>query len=814
MGALQNGVSIREKVRVSTCTGRESGRPVRRATVLLAVVMALSSLPFVQLSPAGAQTLTPTLFEKAGYLGTKISVAQSEPNLPGKYGTSFTPSSGTGVTGLKAAMYDKVNYQGVCMELGEKLHEFSSTLLADNATKSVKLGETCGGEAVLFGNPRYNSGSTTCVGFLCPLNKAGPRHALPVPGGAATPTALPDVASVLTKLQSIALPYGGSAAAYSEPGFGGVCKTIRKPVDDLVSAGIDIKSLQLGRTCDKAVHLFTGPAENGDMVKTTGDVPDVLGLKVKDKLVDWSLTNTRPDSFVSVFTDRYFKGTCKEVKGEDASQPFGVAHNLTVGSVRAGKCADGTGVHLYPSKSFEGKGSALAGDQPDLGDTGKNAASLVNGTDDPYAAFEGAGYTGSCRNIAPRSADDDLKGKLIHNVVGSMKRGACPPVATLHYHDAAGGRVQVQITGNVTDLAAAGVNDAAFAISNLSDTTLSLYREAEFKGACQNVPANTIVASLEGSVVGYHDLSSIKVGPCPTHVQLFGQPGFAGARRALGADLPDLSAQGFDDLTSSVVNNTGVVVALYSQTDYHARCQQLDPGESVNDLVNSPVGNDTTSSVRVGEKCRAIALLFDGADFGGTFLGLGEDAADLGRLRLQPSGLVDRQQHGSDDLGLWDGQLQGTVPERSAGHRHPDAGRQHRPRRCHPVHEGVRTLPASPGHVQKGSLQQHVPGQGADHRRPAGQQLRRRDRLRGQQHGRTGGDLLQPQLPGRLPDARSRPSSRRPRRRREPRGWTALVVPLQFDMLRPGLHPRLMVVGRQGTSSDRISRAGRRPPRP
>ena len=614
MGMLRDGLTVRGGRRVKT---------------LVAALMAVASLPVARVTPAGAQTMTPTLFDKAGYLGSTISVAQSEPNLPGKYGTSITPSSATGATGLKAAMYDKVEYQGVCMELGEKLHQFSSTLLADDATKSVKLGETCGGEAVLFGNPRFNSGSTTCTGFLCPLNKAGPRHALPVPGGAVNPTALPDISSVLTKVQSILLPYGGSAAAYSEPGFGGTCKTIRKPIDDLVAAGIDVKSLQLGRTCEKAVHLFTGPAENGDMVQTKGDVPDILGLKIKTKLVDWSLTNTKPDTVVSVFAGRFFKGACKEVKGEDASQPFGVAHNLTVGSVRAGRCADAPAIHLYPSKSFEGTATALAGDKPDLGELGKNAASLVNGTDDPYAAFEGAGYMGSCRNVPPRSADDDLKANLIHNVVGSMKRGTCPPVATLYYHDAAGGRAQLQITGNVSDLSDVSANDAAFALSNLSDTTLSLYRAAGFQSACQNVPANTIVASLEGSIVGYHDLSSIKVGPCPTQVQVFAEAGYAGGRRAFGADQPDLSALTFDDVTSSVVNNTAVVVALYSQTDYHARCQQLDPGESVNDLTNTPVGNDTISSVRVGEQCRAIALLFDNADYAGMFLGVAEDAADL-----------------------------------------------------------------------------------------------------------------------------------------------------------------------------------------
>ncbi|HUR22510.1 MAG TPA: peptidase inhibitor family I36 protein [Acidimicrobiales bacterium] len=599
---------------------------MKRATALLATVMAVAWVPAAGLSHA--QTLTPGLFEKASYQGTKVSVVQSEPNLQGKYGTSFTPSSATGVTGLQAAMYDKINYEGVCMELGENLRQFSSTLLADNATKSVKLGETCGGEALLFGNPRYNSGSTTCIGFECALNKAGPRHALPIPGSAATPTVLHDVASVLTKPQSILLPYGGAAAAYSEPGFGGICKTIRKPVDDLVAAGIDIKSLQLGRTCEKAVQLFSGPAENGTMVHTDGDVPDILALKVKDKLVDWSLTNTRPDSVVSVFTGRFFKGACKEVKGEDASQPFGVAHNLTVGSVRAGKCADAPGVRLYPSKSFAGAATALVGDQPDLGAVGKNAASVVNGTDDPYAAFEGAGYTGACWKVAPRSADDDLKGKLVHNLIGSMKRGGCPPVATLHYHSAAE-PLDLEITSSVSDLGDVGANDAAFAISNLSSTTLSLYREVGFQGACQNVAANTTVENLEGSVVGYHDLSSIKVGPCTTQVQLFGQVGYTGGRRAFGADQPDLTAQSFDDVSSSVVNNTDVVVALYSQADYHARCQELDPGESVSDLANSPVGNDTISSVRVGEPCRAIALLFDGTAYAGTFLGLAEDAPDL-----------------------------------------------------------------------------------------------------------------------------------------------------------------------------------------
>jgi Beta/Gamma crystallin len=128
-------------------------------------------------------------------------------------------------------------------------------------------------------------------------------------------------------------------------------------------------------------------------------------------------------------------------------------------------------------------------------------------------------------------------------------------------------------------------------------------------------------------------------------VRLYADPGYGGAYKDVQGDVPDLRALGFNDSATSFGVPAGTNVAVYEHPNYEGICEELTASDP--DLRGNPIGDDSISSLRVGQSCPLQAVLYADPNYGGKYivldfatpLGGGEYRAPTGTLYRQASSI-------------------------------------------------------------------------------------------------------------------------------------------------------------------------------
>jgi hypothetical protein len=158
---------------------------------------------------------------------------------------------------------------------------------------------------------------------------------------------------------------------------------------------------------------------------------------------------------------------------------------------------------------------------------------------------------------------------------------------------------------------------------HLPSQPVSLYSGANYSGRCSTVSAD--VPQLNPLPVGNDQVASVRLAPCPnfaTRATLYEAWDYGGRAVDIENDIPDLAAINFDDVTSGVRMSGGNVAAVYTQRNYTGWCSTIQADvPRMNDRL---VGNDTVSSVKLGQRCPVPEQGNWPASFDGlSFVGMG-----------------------------------------------------------------------------------------------------------------------------------------------------------------------------------------------
>jgi hypothetical protein len=93
-----------------------------------------------------------------------------------------------------------------------------------------------------------------------------------------------------------------------------------------------------------------------------------------------------------------------------------------------------------------------------------------------------------------------------------------------------------------------------------------------------------------------------------------------------GGSHANLGSINFNDRTSSIRVPAGTVVAAFEHGNFEGRCETFRANDS--DLRNNLIGQDSISSLRIGQACPP--RLYDDAGYGGSYVNFTGDIPDLG----------------------------------------------------------------------------------------------------------------------------------------------------------------------------------------
>lgn len=609
--------------------------PPRALTRTLLVALIASAAPAVAVgtAPAAAQVSDAvTLYENGNYGGKQLAVTQHIPDLRA-HDFGDTTSSAVNLRGATAALYEHEDFRGICEELWDRRPSFRGGLLGNDSVSSILVDEECDGQAILYEDANYGgSENVDCEGFGCLLtvNSTSTPHVV-VRGGEPVfdLNVVAHAEDFGDRTSSVLLPYGGMVSLYSDSGYQGRCQEVFgyiDYIDDLAGSTVGndaVSSVSNGVGCTPSLNLFTGPRYTGGVLRLEEAQPQ-HDLPQLD-FVPRSFTNALRNTQVSVYSGPAFTGECTPIWTGEKNRGRSFA-SLRWGASCPSIIPAPT-LYLYPDIDYSGPAATITATTSDLRPAGLDdvASAVVNASDRTVSVYTEIDARSGCLELAPRASIADLSKTTIGNdSISSVVFGRCPPPPQ-GTRDSFGQRFYDSYTTDqrlVQDL---------IGVSNFSNNVISLYREKDFAGVCQNVPPKTRIDDLTGSVVGYKETSSLRItAPCPEAVQLFADKGYQGAVRTLTTSTSDLAATNLT--TSSLVNNTTRVVSVYSQVGYRARCQNVSPGTAISDLAGSAVGDNTIQSVRIGQPCRRRVLLFDRAEFAGAFIGVATDQPDLSTL--------------------------------------------------------------------------------------------------------------------------------------------------------------------------------------
>lgn len=108
-------------------------------------------------------------------------------------------------------------------------------------------------------------------------------------------------------------------------------------------------------------------------------------------------------------------------------------------------------------------------------------------------------------------------------------------------------------------------------------------------------------------------------------VAVYADINFWGSSLQFFGSVADLTGYGFNDRISSMRVPTGSVVAAYEHTNFGGRCETFRADDL--DLRNNTIGNDTISSLRLGQACPV--LLLSGTNYVGNILSADHDIPEF-----------------------------------------------------------------------------------------------------------------------------------------------------------------------------------------
>ena len=109
-------------------------------------------------------------------------------------------------------------------------------------------------------------------------------------------------------------------------------------------------------------------------------------------------------------------------------------------------------------------------------------------------------------------------------------------------------------------------------------------------------------------------------------VAIYADINFWGSSHQFFGSVADLSVYGFNDRISSMRVPTGTIVAAYEHINFGGRCETFRADDL--DLRNNTIGNDTISSLRLGQACPV--LLWSEPNYVGNIVSVSGDIPDLG----------------------------------------------------------------------------------------------------------------------------------------------------------------------------------------
>jgi hypothetical protein len=211
---------------------------------------------------------------------------------------------------------------------------------------------------------------------------------------------------------------------------------------------------------------------------------------------------------------------------------------------------------------------------------------------------------------------------------------------------------------DVPDLRGSSIgNDQVSSVSLGRDCQASLYADINFRGP--SIEISFGVADLRGTRIGNDTVSSIKVrcedrgadwgtgddggsGDSPDYgVTLFRDLDFSGTSQLFTEDIPYLGGTFLgNDTTTSVRVGRGCRARLYVDADYRGTYIEVD--RHVSDLRGSTIGNDSVSSIQV--RCEG-----QGADWASGDDGWSEDPPDYGVTLFRNIGFSGTSQTFTED---------------------------------------------------------------------------------------------------------------------------------------------------------------------
>ena len=296
-----------------------------------------------------------------------------------------------------------------------------------------------------------------------------------------------------------------------------------------------------------------------------------------------------------------------------------------------GSSSSSYGVTLYRDLNFSGRSETFSDDVSDLRSSyvgNDNATSVRVSRGCRARLYADANYRGAYLEVDRDISD--LRGTRVGNDTVTSVQVSCSG-------------------GGGSDWGGGG--DSGWGGGSSSSTYgVTLYRDLNFSGTHQTFSDD--VSDLRSSYVGNDTVTSVRVSR-GCQARLYADADYRGAYLEVDRDISDLRGTrvGNDTATSVQVrcdgtssgggwgsggdsgwggSNPSYGVTLYRDLNFQGAGQSFS--DDVADLGGSHVGSDTTTSVRVGQGCRA--RLYADAYYRGAYLEVDRDISDLRGTRV------------------------------------------------------------------------------------------------------------------------------------------------------------------------------------
>jgi hypothetical protein len=513
----------------------------------------------------------PALYFFSGPLGDGNYFYKTTRDAPLLNGGAAAQSMSSALPDLYISVFSGVDYTGSCTTLAPN-DGFNTQLLHDTRIGSVRVGAACQarGTAYLYPSARYGGTPLVLSASSADLGTASfDNVAASVVNSGAQPISL--YADAAYGRSCLEVPAGSGAPDLATT---------------FVGAGA-VSSVKLG-PCPPSAVLYTRSATTVGETPTTltGNVPDVPAFIGSGKLA--STISNKSTKTISLYTRTGYSGPCENVapgRVVNLSVSNEVVGVSTLRSIKVtGPCP--LALELFDATAFRGTYKPVIRTTQNLQTFAGTTTSLVNNTNGNVAVYTKIQRGGRCQNVAAGQGIVNLAGTIVgaDAISSVVVGGTCKPQVFFFPKESYGGAF-FGTSFDIADLSARPSAAKAVSFVNNAARTISLYSQPNYGGRCQNVAANTAIATLVRSVVHARAIRSLKVsGPCPAFVHLFAAAGFDGGRVFVTPAVETLGPIGFARKAVSIVNNTTGPVAVYGLVRFSGECEVVAPGEAISNL--------------------------------------------------------------------------------------------------------------------------------------------------------------------------------------------------------------------------------------